>query len=145
MVNYSTRSIRQNLVPDELLMDEVNESTHIVVMEHILHSVGMLGLVYQHGDLSTPLADLNLSFAQLQRFSMAQALMDRFRKRGKMLLVDRTTSIVGRDARQYIQRVIREIFSEGSILTTALDPIVVSKADNNARIENGRLQMKLDN
>lgn len=135
-------TIRQNLIPEEIFREDVDEKMYFVVIEHVLHRLDLLDLVYFHGDLSTPLSDLNLSPGQLQKFSLAQALLHHFLTQSKLIVIDGATSNCDERTRHRMQELIMEIFSGSTIIVTALHRSIVSRARKIVRIENGQIHMQ---
>lgn len=135
-------TIRENLIPEEIMMDHINESLYLIVIHFILDSVELLHVVELHGDFSTPLADLNLTPGQLQRFSLAQALLHHFITQSKIILIDSATSNVDRETRLCMHDIMRQIFSNCCVITTALHPAIVAHAHQIGRIQGGRLNVR---
>lgn len=142
-VVFSAMTVRQNLIPEEMLTDIVDEDKLRIVIEYILDEVGLWHHVYQHGDTSIPLQDLKLSPGQLQLFSLAQALVFHFVNRSKIVLIDAATSNVDREMRQCMQRIIREIFPDSTLITVANHPSIVAGASLIGQIANGNVVMGL--
>lgn len=121
-------TVRENLLPEELIAKNANKKMYTIVIDHILDSVGLLYSVRQCGGILTQFADLNLSAQQLQRFSLAQALMSQFLSQSKILLIDNATSSVDTDTREDMEQIIRDIFGACAIVTAAYNPAAVQTA-----------------
>lgn len=137
-------TIRQNLIPDEFLVENIDENLYLVPIYYILDGVQLLSHIELHGDLDLPLADLNLSPSQLQRFSLAQALMSHFiaqlTKKKKIVLVDDATSNVDRETRECMAKIMKEIFLDCSIIKVSQRRPEASGAAFVGQLRNGRLE-----
>ncbi|CEJ93329.1 hypothetical protein VHEMI08922 [[Torrubiella] hemipterigena] len=114
-VVFHTKTIRQNLLPDGILRaDEATEAQYDHVMDRILHGVGLKQIVARNGGTQPSFATLNLSYEQLQRFSVAQGLMSYFITPTPYVLIDGATNHVDDASLARMRSIMSEIFGTGN-------------------------------
>ncbi|OGM47599.1 ABC multidrug transporter [Aspergillus bombycis] len=100
-------SVRENIDPTGCHTDKA-------IME-ALRTVQLSSKVLENGGLSTEVDELFLSHGQKQLFCLARAIL----RQGNILVLDEATSSVDTVTDEIMQRVIREKFSNHTILTVA--------------------------
>lgn len=112
---FHTKTIRQNLLPDGILRaDEATEAQYDHVMDRILHGVGLKQIVARNGGTQSSFATLNLSYEQLQRFSVAQGVMSYFITPTPYVLIDGATNHVDDASLARMRCIMSEIFGMGN-------------------------------
>ncbi|GAB1205509.1 hypothetical protein APSETT445_004185 [Aspergillus pseudonomiae] len=100
-------TVRENIDPTGCHTDKT-------IME-ALRTVQLSSKVQENGGLSTEVDELFLSHGQKQLFCLARAIL----RQGNILVLDEATSSVDTVTDEIMQRVIREKFSNHTILTVA--------------------------
>lgn len=115
-------TIRQNLVPQELLSRELrNDHEFQRDLLTILISLGLANIIEQCGGVAAPFSKLRLTHAQLQRFAMAQGIMKFYFGATRFVLIDSALSTVDSETLMRMLDVSRRSFgyAGATIIQTA--------------------------
>ncbi|CEJ89834.1 hypothetical protein VHEMI05656 [[Torrubiella] hemipterigena] len=118
-VLFRNATVRKNLMSDKI-MQLTDQNGNEQILEHVLSGVGLLNVVKNSGGLYAKFSTLNLSYEQLQRFSLAQGLLKYYFKRTKMALVDSVTDNASGEGLAHMRMIMKEIFELGqcSVIST---------------------------
>jgi ATP-binding cassette subfamily C (CFTR/MRP) protein 1 len=126
-------TVRYNLDPSTQATD-----AHIITA---LEKVGLWTLLSSRGGLDASMSDNPLSQGQQQIFCLARAML-RLRDgkgMGKIMVLDEATSNVDGETDALMQKLIREEFSECTILTVAHRLDTIADSDRIAVLDRGNL------
>ncbi|KAL1981958.1 hypothetical protein VTN96DRAFT_1970 [Rasamsonia emersonii] len=120
-------SVRLNADPGSSCTDEA--------IRDALKSVQLLPVIEEKGGLDVDIEELHLSHGQKQLFCLARAML----RPSTILVLDEATSNVDSKTDEIMQRVIREKFSNHTILAVAHKLDTILDFDKVAMLEGGRL------
>ncbi|KAL1965989.1 hypothetical protein VTN77DRAFT_4929 [Rasamsonia byssochlamydoides] len=120
-------SVRMNADPGSTCTDEA--------ILDALKSVQLMPLVEEKGGLDTDIEELHLSHGQKQLFCLARAML----RPSTILILDEATSNVDSKTDEIMQRVIREKFSNHTVLAVAHKLDTILDFDKVAMLDGGKL------
>ncbi|KAB8238859.1 putative ABC multidrug transporter [Aspergillus alliaceus] len=120
-------SIRENI-------DPTGHHTDKAIME-ALRTVQLSSKVEENGGLNTEVDELFLSHGQKQLFCLARAIL----RQGNILVLDEATSSVDTVTDEIMQRIIREKFSNHTIITVAHKLETILDYDKVIVLDTGRI------
>lgn len=142
-VIFSGATIRQNLVPSEIIHGPIEDSPGLLVALHeVLYSLGLQDLVEKAGGIDSRVDDLKLSPEQLLMFGVAQGMMKFFLDRSALVLLDGVLGRVSRRCERMIRIVKNKIFKmfESTVVVMGDTPGVIWKSDKVGRVRDGEIK-----
>lgn len=131
-------SIRDNLVPKEILMTKENRQDDALLIR-ALTKVGLYEVIERAGGLDTALEDAGLSAGQQQLFALARAILHHQQAKTKIVFVDEATSYIDYESEEKLKTVVEEEFGDCTVLTIAHRNQALRSATNFLELSSGRL------
>lgn len=120
-VVFRTATIYQNLMPNRLPESVRGSNGYKYILNRVLFGVGLKTVVDRNGGLNSRFSRLNLSYEQLQRFSVAQGLVSYCFTQTPFVLIDGITNDVDAATLARMRAIMREVFTMGNsiVISTA--------------------------
>lgn len=132
-------TVRQNLLPEEFIVDPEDPEPAMIAFEHILGRLELWDALIEQGGMSTDISKIVFSEDQWQRFSLAQALTTHLYQQNKIVIVNNVTSHVNEASRAVMQEVMEEIFGKCTQIITGHMPSSVRGAHRLYLVRNRRV------
>lgn len=140
-------TVRKNLLPftindnDDSTMEEKRskEQTTDAALVEVLESLTLWTQIAEGGGLEAMLADSGYSKGELQLFSIARAIVRRRETGSGLVLIDEATSNLDALRDQKIQAVMREEFSDCTVLTIAHREETIRRVDFTIALDEGEM------
>ncbi|CEJ82788.1 hypothetical protein VHEMI02836 [[Torrubiella] hemipterigena] len=121
-------TVRQNLLPEEFIVDPEDPEPAMIALEHILGRLELWDTLIEQGGMTTDISKIVFSEDQWQRFSLAQALTTHLYQQNKIVIVNNVTSHVNEASRAVMQEVMNESFGKCTRIITGHMPSAVRGA-----------------
>lgn len=114
---YIPGTVRDNLLPMDLLKDNTSKTVNPVAIENVLRGVGLLEYIQQRGGIGMPIDDMDFSAGQKQLLGIARGILHNLEYSTKIVLMDEPTSNMDYATELIIRQVLDEAFANCTRIT----------------------------
>lgn len=132
-------TIRFNLCPWISEDDAKSNKMHDTACKVILESLGLWTLVQLNGGLDAKVSVVKFSHGQKQLMAIARACMQMRVMNSRLVIIDKATSSLDHDTEKMAREVMRELFSDCTVLTVAHNTKSLTDHDLILEISNGQI------
>lgn len=136
-------TVRNNLLPLDLLKAPGEGTIHDTAIYTILESVGLLEHIHYRGGLDMPIENMEFSYGQKQLLGVARAMLHHLETGSKICVMDEPTSSMDHMTEGNLLQHLREAFHECTRIVVAHRPSGFSDSDVIVTLQDGRISSNL--